>query len=664
MNSIEEIAIDTYNKNILYIMQNHPELATDLQNLDLAIEQNIYEEQYALEYINDNFDIKILKTNNYFYDTTSNEFAKSVSKQINYTKSEGTIEGFSVYDVTKLNIDNQESIDDKKEVYELMKYTLNNSNTTDKMKKIKKFIFVGVGLGLHITTIDAKIKASDYLIIEDNLEIFKLSLFTTKYYEIGQRSRIVFSILEDDSVFTKKIELFLVNNFAYNRFFKYVSMNSHSNTKIRLIQTAIANQSFSTFPYHRRLNMTIKPLEYLKENYKFLNLSEHIKSDFFHDKPILVLAAGPSFKDNLEWLVQNHSHYIIIAVSAVLPTLYKHAIKPDIITHLDGVEETTVFYEGYDAKEYLKDAICIFSAMTPKKIINILNKEQIYFYENITNYHKGFAVPISECVGSFSYIFSTLINAKETFLLGLDLALNQKTGETHSGEHSENKTVDLHSSDEINTKTSLVDTTLKVQGNTSKTVLTNAVLYSSVISLDRVIPQIVSNGQSAYNFSNGSKLANASALNILECQQSKVIDKSNLYKNIHSALTESSTSKLSPLDIQSLQLELEAVLRMRTYVEEFKKTHNSKDVDKYINNLINLIITILQEKTKENNSTLTEVYYDYFQYVLALLDDFFNTVGTNNTKHHIKKMNKIIESGLDSIQDKYENALTHFYKSN
>jgi len=660
MHNIEELAIDTYNKNILYIMQEHPELAQDLQNLDSAIEKNLYKEQYALEYIQDNFDLKELKTDNYFYNTKANEFVKSVINQINYNKDEGTIEGFSMYDVSKLNINKQESIDDRKEVYELMTYSLNNISKSATMKKVKKFIFIGVGLGLHITAVDKKIKASDYLIIEDNLEIFKLSLFTTKYYDIAKNSRITFSILEETTNFTKKIELFLINNFAYNRFIKYVRTNSHSSVKIRLIQTAIANQSFITFPYHRRLNMNLKPIDYLHQDYKFLDLHKHIKSDFFRDKPVLVLAAGPSFKENIEWLKQNHSAYIIIAVSAVLPTLYEYNIRPDIVTHLDGLEETSIFYEGYDAREYLTNTICIFSAMTPKKIIKILNPEQIYFFENITDYHKNFSVPTTECVGSFSYVLSTLLNTQKTYLLGLDLALNQKTGETHSGEHSENQIVDLVLSNNISTSTSLIDTTLEVEGNFSELVYTNPLLYSSVSTLNRVIPEIVRQQQNAYNFSKGAKLSNAVALDIKKCNPLSEIDKKDLSSSIHTAFKDCSTSSLNSHDIKSLKNELESVLRIKTYIEEFKNIHNSKDVDKYISDLINLLIHIFKEEMQENDSTLIEVYYDYFKYILSIVDDFFNTVGANNTKHHIKKMNKIIESGLDSIQVQYENKLCEF----
>lgn len=660
MPSIEEVAIDTYNKNILYIKKTHPSLAQDLHNLDLAIEQNLYTQRYALEYINDNFDILDLQKETFLYKTQSEEFVKNTLQLINLDKTKGTIEGFSFFDVTKLNISNKDAIEDKKEVFELMTYSLNNISKTKMMKKIQKFIFFGTGLGLHISAIHSKFQPSDYLIVEDDLEIFKLSLFTTQYYEFAKTSRITFSILEDDSTFTQNIEQFLQNNFNYNRYIKYFQTHNHTDTKIRLFQTAISNQSFVTFPYNKQLNLSLRPLTYLESNYKFLNLSKPLKDDFFHDKPILVLAAGPSFEENIDWLLTNHSQYIIIAVSTVLKTLYKHNIKPDIVTHLDGVQETSIFYEGYDVKKYLRDSICIFSAITPKLIVDIFDKEQVYIYENTTDYHKNFAVPLTQCVGSFSYVLSTLLSSGKLYLLGLDLALNQRTGETHSSEHSENQIIDLISSDKINTKTSLVNATLKVEGNFDKSVLTNAILYSSVLTLKKVIPQTIQENQLVYNLSVGAKLPFANPLSPQDIKSSNPLNKRDLASSIKNALKESTTTVLTSYDRECLEAEYTALLNIEAYIGKFKKTHNKIDSQKYIGDIVNLFMKILEERNKKEDYNIVKIYYSYFRYVLAIIDDFFSTKGANNTKHHIKKINKIFEEGLDSIQDKYKNALKLF----
>ena len=66
------------------------------------------------------------------------------------------------------------------------------------MKNLLKFIFCGVGLGFHIAEIQNKVKSSLIFIMEDNLEIFRLSLFTTNYQSISEQARLFFSIMDDD----------------------------------------------------------------------------------------------------------------------------------------------------------------------------------------------------------------------------------------------------------------------------------------------------------------------------------------------------------------------------------------------------------------------------------------------------------------------------------
>ncbi|NOR57353.1 MAG: hypothetical protein GQ474_02405, partial [Sulfurimonas sp.] len=191
---------------MLYLTKEHPKLAQDVNNLDLAIQNNIHAAQYDLEYVNGNFDIKDINSGKYMYSKHANDFANDTAKKITFDKANGSIECLSIIDISKIHLENREELKYKEDVYSLMKYHVNNVSNTNIMKKMKKFIFIGVGLGLHITQIDKKVNATDYLIVEDNLEIFKLSLFTTDYYDIAKKSRLTFSILEDNITFTKTFD--------------------------------------------------------------------------------------------------------------------------------------------------------------------------------------------------------------------------------------------------------------------------------------------------------------------------------------------------------------------------------------------------------------------------------------------------------------------------
>ncbi|WP_419671179.1 hypothetical protein [Aliarcobacter butzleri] len=58
---------------------------------------------------------------------------------------------------------------------------LENKKKSLKNLKIDKFVFLGTLLGRHIPKIAEKINADLYLVLERNLEIFRLSLFTIDY---------------------------------------------------------------------------------------------------------------------------------------------------------------------------------------------------------------------------------------------------------------------------------------------------------------------------------------------------------------------------------------------------------------------------------------------------------------------------------------------------
>ncbi|MDQ7060106.1 MAG: DUF115 domain-containing protein [Sulfurimonas sp.] len=165
-----------------------------------------------------------------------------------------------------------------------------------------------------------------------------MSLFTTDYEKIGASAKLYFSINDDNNTFLVQIKKFLEGTFFYNRYLKYSYFSPHSDNKIKQIQNALSTQSFAFFPYKQQLKKYIRPFEYIHDGYKTINLYTIRNNAFFKDKPILLLAAGPSLKKNIEWVKKNKDKFIIVAISAVLNTLYNHNIRPNIVTHLDGYE--------------------------------------------------------------------------------------------------------------------------------------------------------------------------------------------------------------------------------------------------------------------------------------------------------------------------------------
>ena len=227
MQSIETLAIQTYQNNIAYFKESHVKLFEMLNVINLAIENGDFKERYALEYLDEYFDIKELQSGHFLYSGNSNHISKEFSGIVNFNKDKYTFEGLPVYKSTNVSVADVKRAE-MGGILPLMDYYMDNTREDDVMSSIDKFIFVGVALGLHIPMLDAKVKASEYLIIEDDLELFRLSLFTTDYAKLAQSTKLYFSIADDDHLFLIRMLPFLDDSFFYNRYLKYAHFPTHS----------------------------------------------------------------------------------------------------------------------------------------------------------------------------------------------------------------------------------------------------------------------------------------------------------------------------------------------------------------------------------------------------------------------------------------------------
>lgn len=179
-NGIEERVVETYQKNIEYFKMHQNELYQKLASLDSAIEQELYENRYDLVYQNNYFDIKELVSDNYFYGSDSKKHAYEIATPFNL--------------------------------------------------HVNLFIFFGVGLGLHISAIEKRVAAGGYLIVEDDIEVFRLSIFTTPYYELAEKSKLFFSVMDSEEHFLKSAEDFL--NSTEDKSLLHCSMSNRHSDKV------------------------------------------------------------------------------------------------------------------------------------------------------------------------------------------------------------------------------------------------------------------------------------------------------------------------------------------------------------------------------------------------------------------------------------------------
>ncbi len=659
--SIETQVLQTYEKNLEYLSAQHPELFNRLQ----IFENTNTTSRYGLEYLDGYFDVKELKSAHYLYGSDTKEISKELAKLVDFRKNSNIFEGFPLYNFSDETL---ASLDEKSRcldgIYPIMKYYIAHSNMDDTMKTIQKFIFIGTGLGLHIPLIQDKTKAKECLIIEDDMELFKLSLFTTPYFSLASHAKIYFSVAEHENLFLQTMHLFLEKSFIDNRYLKYSYFPAHSNNKIKQIQNALATQSFITFPYKTELEKFLRPLEYINDGYSVVNLAKNFEDSVFEKKRVLLLTAGPSLQKNIVWLKKNHTKFIIVAVSATLKTLYENAITPDLVTHLDGFSSSMVHYEGFNAKEFLKDTTVVLGPFSPSILREMFTKENIFYYEENTNYFDGFGSITAPCIGSFSLLLALRLNTQELYLLGLDLAVDQESGATHSDAHTYVQDKDMSKKDELSGVMSLRENLFPVAGNFKDIVYTTSVYHQSIYSLFTSIAQSKSEIQSIYNLSDGAKINQTipKPIATLDVDAYESIDKQELQIQIGKTLSQNSTKELSKADINSLKQRVQNAKKVKTYLLEYSE--NTKDItsSKYVENLLLLGQKILIDDGRDSMN-LTYIYHHFFKYTLPIIVDFFNKENLQDEQKHIKEFDIMLQREMFVIQKMYEDGLSKFYDS-
>nr|MCH9812764.1 DUF2920 family protein [Campylobacterota bacterium] len=658
--SVEKIAEQTYLKNIAYLEKYQPEVYEKLAAFDSALAQNLYQSKYDLVHHNDYFDVVELSTGNRLYDSNSDDYANLAMKSVNLQKDFNVYETFKKVTVKESQLEALAKLDitenNLSALAPILHYVEQHKTPSNQMQSIEKFIFLGVGLGGHIMEIDKKINAKVYLIVEDDIELFRLSLFCTPYYTLAAKSELVFSVFDTPSEFIKPASKFLESHYYYNHYLKYFHMLNHSEEKLQEFHIRVASQSHNLFFYNAILQQYLKPLSYLNQNYNFLNILKPYGDMALGNQPVILLAAGPSLQQNIEWIKVNQDKFIIVALSATLSILEKEKIKPDIVTHIDGFDESIAHFKKLDSLDFLSKTIFLMSARTPDEIIEDLPKENIFFFENGTSYKKEFGNLSAPCVGSITYLLLLAFDIKTLYLLGLDLALDNR-GATHSDGHEYTKQLDLKNIDTHEDTLVYKNSVLKVAGNFQEEVFTTPDFKTSIDSINATSVGFKKENQYIYNLSNGALFENSIATPVEQCDLSSapMIAKEKLYKEMHKDFTHNSDMHLTKDEFLLLQQRYaHAQFVKETILTQQKRYfHTSED---FLNSLTTLLSKIASSISVVQYD-LALVYQEYCRFIYTFIFDFFNTQELPSNEKYMNDLNALLSEQLLRIVNKYEQEL-------
>ena len=641
--TLTQQALQTFEKNIAYFQNKQTKVFSKLSAFDTALNNSYYTPKYEITIENEMYyDVVELSTDTKLYNADSFEYAKQVSQSINFEKEENVYKTFKKHPL---------NIPETKDISPILSFIQTKLPGLQKFKKIEKFILFGIGLGTHFQTIHTKLQASTYFIVEDDIELFRLSLFVTPYYKIAKEAELFFSIFEDTKEFKSSAQKFLNFHFYQNQYIKFFEMLQNDGVKVKEFHIQVVSQSQNLFFYNTILSQYIEPLQLVNENYNFLNLLAKYKDSPLHSNPVLLLAAGPSLQKNIDLIKINQEKFFIVALSSVLNILQNNNIVPDIVTHMDGFETSTQHFRKLHSLEFLKNTLFFFSARSPRYILELFDKKQIFLYENGTNYKSSMGNLSAACVGSTSYLLLLALGVKELYLIGLDLALDQKSGMTHSEAHEYVQKLDLESdnnSDTVAFKKEVVQTL----GNFTKSVYTTVEFQLSIDSINAASIGFKKENQKVYNLNDGAKFINTEPLRPAEFKKTvfKEIEKTTLKKRLFGAITEEASQGFDTQEKALLKFKKEHITQLLLLIktqesEEFTSSSN------FFNSLV-MLFEQTSQNTDKNIYDISLILQEFFKYIYGFIYDFLNTQEIQEIQY-ISQINKLLSEALTNILTKY-----------
>ncbi len=672
---LQNALVTQYFSNLEFFKEHDLELFNKINTLSMMIDDEVFKENFVLEFVKEtgDFDILNLATNSYIYGRNAQLINENFLKNSDFSKK--SVFGNLVNNIYFPRDKSIEISDSKFDVLDTIIYDdmseyaniLGHCYSDDKVyKEIDKFLFFGNLLGTHLKSFQEKINFKCCFIYEPNLEIFRLSLFVTDYKSLNNKSRIIFSVMDEENILVEKLNQFFKEIFIYSNYnIKYYKMINVEDGVFHKILSELYLSNGSSYDYTKLLFDTFYSVSKHINKYKILTTkNKSANFSLTNDKPSLLIAAGPSLTKNMKWLKENQDKFILVAIGATYKKLFDNGITPDIVTTVDPkyhILDTTHF--NLKDVELLKNTMVLASINTPTKILNRFNQEKLFLYEVVDTFKNNSNVYNGISVGEITLSLLLDMNVKEIYLLGTDLAFDEKTGLSHF-EGYVNKREDFESEkskvDEVleTGRTSRKEFIL-VKGNKKEQVVTNRMFALSINQYVRIISYFKKSYQNIYNLcEDGAYIEGTILKNMEDIQDYKNIENKDFLFNNLEKISEFGLlgNEFRELDIRINNMKfIKKVLN-----EQFFKATNSTNISKF-NDKFLIVLNVI---AKKNDKLFLKIISNYFNFVIPYIYFSLNDKNLSNNDIEMKlyQVEKVFFKQIENIIDIYEAYLIYIKK--
>ena len=661
---LQNAVTTTFLANLSFLSEYDNKLYQRVDELSRMISNGTYTEKYTLEFIMENgdFDLYDKINDKYLYRKEPKKINDDLVKEIDFDKKNSifNIEEHFTYDKrletrTKNKLELNNEIDcvistnhEMQNYSSVLKDFLGNKKK--RLKEIKKFIFLGTLLGRHIPRIAEKIDADIYLVVEKNLEIFRLSLFTVDYTILANKG-VIFSIMDEEEQ-DKKIEDFLNVGFLDNYMLKFSTTNINIEEYIDKILTYLISQKPTIYDYNRTLYLKMnRTTKVLSHKYNTLKMNEiNDKCNFFGNRPILYIAAGPSLDENIEWIKTNQNKFFIVTVGAAYKKLLFNDIKIDMITTLDekNVLETIQF-DDESVNQIKSNTIILAACSTSPKILEKFSNKNLFLFETQIPFIKENITFSGYSIGEVTLDILLKMNAKNIYLIGLDLSLNQDTGSTHSiDSNSMLRSYDL-SAEKSRDFISLKEGVFNIEGNLMQTVSTTPIFYISIKYLEFLTFNLDKNIKIHNLSKHGAYLKNTIRTKIESLNIDTFTEIGLVNEKLINFLSEHSSSSLSEESQQDIKIDINFLVKLLNEDIKLIKKEDYKNYEEFSSKAFSLLSMVHEEKF----SFIYLILNNYYKNIFPYLSYHFNDIKIKNEAKKIKNIKEIFIVQIEEIIKDY-----------
>jgi hypothetical protein len=648
LKDLSDTLLELYLKNLEFLRDNFEEVFKKVDVLSNEISNEKYSCKYSLEYIDGYFDILNLENNSFFYHTNSYDDADFRSNHTNFTK-DGSL------DLLRKGVDGKRLIGSEsfRDVMPVVDYINENVDFDNiEFQKIYKFVFIGCGLGFHIHEITKKIDPFTTFIIEPELEIFRLSLFTIDYSEFEKGNKKLFLSVGDNMIGRKEeLEKFnMYHNYMNYNIKHHMLIENYDYIKQEIIDFFSTN-TVASFPYALTITNIHRTMDFLRNNERFLSIDDSTEKKILKDKKVLVVSAGPSLDKYIDWIEEHQDKFIIICVDVILRKLEKNNIVPDIVFSIDP----SYLCAGYltcENEKYLENSAVVMLSQQDESVLKVVKDLKYYFAQSIVLIPElGFFGSVSN-VGTYSLMMAIHFGANEIYTIGNDAAFDQETGSRYASDSScpQSEKMDIDNIEENIVSSYDI---LEVEGNLREKVKSNRSLLAFKDSFEAMISGMKKHYQfKLFNLSDGVKIEGFSSITKDEMNEVVRSSDSKVY-NIQQLLD--GISKI--VEVPDSKKDIKVLNSITSRIKKHKNI-KIKDRDDFLEKKLDVMMWLLNQSKEMHSILFGNIFLQYTE----LADTYINFVlnlrqKELSDKDHLKKLNMIWSDGVLAVIKDIKTAL-------